>query len=65
MRMNSAHACTGTARFEPYVAGTVARFAGDPRVAWWEVFNEPQSNAFSLALRDAGYRWAKAVPELP
>jgi len=57
----------GSAPFEGYVRGVVRAFKDDPRVAWWEIFNEPQKkNAFSLALRDAGYRWAKAeAPAAP
>eukprot|EP01063_Lacrimia_lanifica_P017661 TRINITY_DN2469_c0_g1_i1.p1 TRINITY_DN2469_c0_g1~~TRINITY_DN2469_c0_g1_i1.p1 ORF type:complete len:529 (+),score=224.63 TRINITY_DN2469_c0_g1_i1:61-1647(+) len=52
---------TSISKFEPYVASTVARFASDPRVQWWEVYNEPQkSNNYSMALRDAGFKWAKA-----
>eukprot|EP00937_MAST-01D_sp_MAST-1D-sp2_P005762 g5762.t1 len=57
----------GTAPFESYVRGVVRAFRNDPRVAWWEIFNEPQrKNPFSLALRDAAYRWAKAeAPTAP
>lgn len=52
---------TDVARFEPYVTSIVKAFASDHRVAWWEISNEPQKgNNFSLALRDAGYRWATA-----
>ena len=51
----------GTAPFEDYVSKTVASFANDSRVAWWEIFNEPKkSDKFSLALRDAGFGWAKS-----
>ena len=52
----------GIAPFESYVHDTVGRFAKDPRVRWWEIFNEPrrQSN-YSISLRDAGYKWAKAA----
>ena len=50
----------GTVPFEGYVRGIVRALKADPRVAWWEIFNEPQrGNTFSLALRDAAYRWAK------
>lgn len=47
--------------FEPYVSDVVGAFGSDPRVLWWEVFNEPKrSNNFSIALRAAAYGWAKA-----
>ena len=50
---------TTVGRFESYVTGLVAAFATDKRVAWWEIFNEPQKgNPFSMALRDAGFKWA-------
>ena len=52
---------TSVDRFEPYVSEVVAAFGSDPRVLWWEVFNEPKrSNNFSIALRAAAYGWAKA-----
>lgn len=50
---------TNVSRFEGYVSGIVSHFATDKRVAWWEIFNEPQGSAFSLSLRDAAFRWAK------
>ena len=28
--------------------GTIARFIADPRVRWWEIFNEPRRDAYSL-----------------
>lgn len=53
---------TNVTRFLPYVQGTVARFAADPRVRYWEVYNEPrQGDAFSMALRQAGYDAAVAA----
>jgi len=48
------------ARYEPYVSGVVARFRADARVAWFEIFNEPEDLAFSMALRAEGYAWALA-----
>ena len=52
---------TNVSRFEPYVSGVVSRFAADPRVAWFEVYNEPHvDDPFVKALREAGYGWAKA-----
>ena len=55
---------TSVGRYEPYVSGVVRRFASDERVAWWEVYNEPHEDAFVLALRAAGYAWAKAQSPL-
>ena len=56
----------GTEPFRAYVTQTVQRFRTDRRVRWWEIYNEPfrgvrPKSQFSLALRDAGYAWAKAV----
>jgi hypothetical protein len=49
-------------RYKPYVTSVITRFAADPRVLWWEVFNEPDlSLNYSVALRDAGYAWAVAA----
>ena len=51
----------GVAQFEAYVEGVVRRFKTDSRIAWFEIFNEPQKhNPFSMSLRDAGFRWAVA-----
>ena len=55
---------TSVARFEAYVTNVTARFARDPRVAWWEVYNEPANDPFVLALRDAGFRWATSQAPL-
>lgn len=56
------------AGFENYVKDTVSRFRGDPRVLWWEIFNEPHlppskfpQGDFSQALRHAAYGWATAA----
>ena len=56
---------TSIARFKPYVSDIVGSFRADPRVLWWEIYNEPkrrgpQSN-FTLALRDAAFGWARAA----
>ncbi len=58
---------TSVARYEPYVTSIVARFARDPRVLWWEVFNEPNLQlSFSASLRDAAFAWAVAqAPQAP
>lgn len=53
---------TNVTRYQPYVYDTVRRFGRDPRVAFWEVYNEPRNgDPFSMALRDAGYAWALAA----
>jgi hypothetical protein len=55
------NASNGYARFKPYVVDTIAKFKDDGRVQWWEIFNEPRQDPYSLGLRNAGYTWAKAV----
>ena len=56
---------TSVDRYEPYVTGVVARFAADARVAWFEIYNEPNmSDPFVAALRAAAYGWAKALAPL-
>jgi hypothetical protein len=53
---------TSTERFKAYVGGVVSHFKADKRVAWWEIFNEPRKgNMFSMSLRDAAFRFAKAA----
>ena len=39
----------------------VRRFAKDPRVLFWSMFNEPHNDPFSLSLRDAAFKWCKAI----
>jgi len=52
---------TDVDRFKPYVSDIVGTFKGDARVAWWEIFNEPnRGNNFTMALRHAAFSWAKA-----
>lgn len=62
-----AAARTNVSRFEPYVRGVTARFGRDPRVAWLEIYNEPDSSdAFVMDLRAAAHGWAKALaPTVP
>ena len=49
---------TDVDRFEGYVKGVAEAFGNDPRVIWFEVFNEPQvDNDFNVSLRQAGYDW--------
>ena len=54
-------------KLKAYVQETVRRFRTDPRVLWWEVYNEPNlRDPFSRKLRTVGYRWAKdAKPTQP
>ena len=48
---------TNVTNFHDYVYNTVAHFANDKRIAFWEIFNEPNNSPFSLQLRDAAYNW--------
>ena len=55
----------GVDQFKSYVEGVVKRFKADSRVAWFEIFNEPQKhNPFSMSLRDASFGWAVAAAGL-
>ena len=56
-----ANASNNYAPLQSYVTSTISRFKDHPNVRWWEVFNEPARDAFSLGLRNAGYGWAKTV----
>jgi len=56
------------AKLKPYVTDIVTKFKEDPRVVWWEIYNEPNNNpsnhnqsSWALGLRNAGYSWAKAL----
>ena len=49
---------------KPYVAITIQRFKEDECVQWWEIFNEPKHDTYSLSLRNEAYKWAKAVGPL-
>jgi hypothetical protein len=64
------------ARLERYVTGILARFKDDPRIAVWDLYNEP-SNAEdgdanpatlrkgkSIPLVEAAFRWARTVDGL-
>ncbi len=49
-------------KLQAYVQDVIRAHARDPRVLWWEVFNEPNMKAeFSVNLRRLGYAWAKQV----
>jgi hypothetical protein len=49
---------------KPYVVTTIGRFKSDQRVQWWEIFNEPRHDSYSLGLRNEAYTWAKALAPL-
>lgn len=52
----------GVSRFRKYVEDVVRAHAGDPRVLFWEIFNEPDlRDTFSRGLRREAYVWAKAL----
>jgi len=42
-------------RFKPYIQEIIRAHLRDPRVRFWEVFNEPNGSAYSQALRRASY----------
>jgi hypothetical protein len=50
---------TDVDRFKGYVYDTVYKFANDDRVAFWEIFNEPNNaNEYSMSLRHTAFQWA-------
>ena len=53
-------------RYKPYIQEVIRAHLKDPRVRYWEIFNEPQRSEYSHALRRAGYAWAKEIkPSAP
>ncbi len=52
---------TSVDRFQSYVTDIITRFKNDPRVLYWEIFNEPNSTPFTSALRNAAFGWAMAI----
>lgn len=47
-------------RFKSYVQDIVRAHRDDPRVLWWEVYNEPNmADPFTAKLRELAYGWAK------
>ncbi|MDR1817437.1 MAG: DUF1080 domain-containing protein, partial [Puniceicoccales bacterium] len=55
------------ARYKPYFQEIIGKYKDDPRVLWWETFNEPNmKDKWSVAMRKAAYKWAKeAAPSQP
>jgi hypothetical protein len=61
----------GVQKFEKYVTDVVKAFKNDDRVAWWEVYNEPDfpgqhgvpagSTNYSYVLRQTAYDWIKKL----
>ena len=64
---------TNVTRFEPYVRSIIKAHQHDPRVRWWELFNEPwglgddrvnrdvHPSEYSVQLRHAAFGWATAI----
>jgi len=49
-------------KLKAYIQDIVSAHRDDPRVLWWEVFNEPSMRReYSVELRKLGYAWAKEV----
>ncbi|GAJ12611.1 unnamed protein product, partial [marine sediment metagenome] len=52
-------------KFRAYIQDIIRPHHKDPRVLWWEIFNEPKlqskngHKSFSWQLRELGYKWAK------
>jgi hypothetical protein len=48
-------------RYEPHVSNITRHFATDSRIAWFEMYNEPDMNdPYVVELRQAAYGWTKA-----
>lgn len=54
-------------KFKAYIQDVIRAHREDPRVLWWEIFNEPNMRSpYSARLRKLGYRWAKSLsPKQP
>ncbi|MCK4291669.1 MAG: DUF1080 domain-containing protein, partial [Planctomycetes bacterium] len=54
-------------KFRAYIQDIIRPHRKDPRVLWWEIFNEPKlqlqngQKSFSWQLRELGYKWAKEM----
>jgi endo-1,4-beta-mannosidase len=47
-------------KFKSYIQEVISTHREDPRVLWWEIFNEPNMGSeFSRRLRQLGYAWPK------
>jgi hypothetical protein len=50
---------TSVERYKSYVSTIVSTFKDDGRIAFWEIFNEPnRKSTYSITLRSAAYNWA-------
>jgi DUF1680 family protein len=54
-------------KFKAYVQDVVRAHREDPRVLWWETYNEPNlKDPFTVKLREQAYGWAKETrPQQP
>ncbi len=49
-------------KFKAYIQDVIRPHRNDPRVLWWEIFNEPNMGLeFSRRLRKLGYAWAREL----
>ena len=49
-------------KFKKYVQDVIRAHRDDPRVLWWETYNEPiLKDPFTVKLRELAYGWAKEV----
>jgi len=48
-------------KLKAYVQDVIRPHRDDRRVLWWEIFNEPKRQAYSLKLRKLAYDWAKQL----
>lgn len=49
-------------KFKAYIQDVIRPHHNDPRVLWWEIFNEPNMRLeYSRNLRTLGYAWAKEI----
>ncbi|MCB1124943.1 MAG: DUF1080 domain-containing protein [Verrucomicrobiae bacterium] len=49
-------------KFKAYVQDVIRAHREDPRVLWWETYNEPNlKDPFTVKLRELAYAWAKEV----
>jgi hypothetical protein len=52
-------------KFKRYVQDVVRAHREDPRVLWWETYNEPNlQDPFTVKLRELAYGWAKEAEPL-